>query len=341
MNHEIQDRKPLHNERGLISEPGYSRELLLDYDRSRIQSSRLRIKEWDFYLVGNETYALAFVVADNGYMGLGSVTFFDFEQSRKHSCDKFTLFPLGNLGLPSQSREGRTCFRSKKLEIEIVAEPEKKLVRIKAPNFLEGEPLEADIVLGSLPRDSIVIATPYKKGKAFYYNQKVNCMQATGRFCIGSREFDLNGDLGVLDWGRGVWSYNSTWYWSSLSTWLPDGSTFGFNLGYGFGDTSAASENMLFYNGVAHKLDQVDFGLPERDGQDDFLSTWSFSSNDDRLNLKFHPVFDSHTRINLMLIGQNAHQVFGHFSGEAILDDGKRIQLENAFGFAEKVHNRW
>ena len=33
-----------------------------------------------------------------------------------------------------------------------------------------------------------------------------------------------------------------------------DGVPFGWNIGYGFGDNSVATENMLFYEGKAHKL---------------------------------------------------------------------------------------
>ena len=67
----------------------------------------------------------------------------------------------------------------------------------------------------------------------------------------------------VLDWGRGVWTYHITWYWASASG-LVDGVPFGFNLGYGFGNTSAATENMLFYSGKAHKLSRVRFKIPGR-----------------------------------------------------------------------------
>ena len=54
------------------------------------------------------------------------------------------------------------------------------------------------------------------------------------------------------------WTYDNTWYWGSGSGTV-DGHRFGFNIGYGFGDTSAASENILFYDGVGHKLDDVTF----------------------------------------------------------------------------------
>ncbi|MEI3102134.1 MAG: DUF2804 family protein [Oscillospiraceae bacterium] len=65
----------------------------------------------------------------------------------------------------------------------------------------------------------------------------------------------------MLDWGRGVWTYHNTWYWGSASYHV-NGVPFGWNIGYGFGDTSAASENMLFYKGKAHKLSQVKFNIP-------------------------------------------------------------------------------
>lgn len=83
--------------------------------------------------------------------------------------------------------------------------------------------------------------------------------------------FDPETATAVLDWGRGVWTYQNTWYWGSASGYV-DGVPFGMNLGYGFGDTRAATENMLLYDGVAHKLDQVDFGIPkDAAGKDDLL----------------------------------------------------------------------
>lgn len=59
-----------------------------------------------------------------------------------------------------------------------------------------------------------------------------------------------------------------------------DGIPFGWNIGYGFGNTSAASENMLFYGGRAHKLSQVQFHIPMRDGREDYLRPWTFTSDD-------------------------------------------------------------
>ena len=146
--------------------------------------------------------------------------------------------------------------------------------------------------------------------------------------------------MGVLDWGRGVWTYDNTWYWSSASG-RHEGVPFGFNLGYGFGETSAATENMLFYDDKAHKLGRVTFDIPQKDGQDDFLSTWTIRDDAGRLNLVFEPILDRAANMNYWLLASIQHQVFGRFSGKAVLDDGTELAIRDLIGFAEKVRNKW
>ena len=113
-------------------------------------------------------------------------------------------------------------------------------------------PAHAEIILEQPPMDTMVIATPWPEKHAFYYNQKINCMRASGwvKFNGKKYEFDPKTDFGTLDWGRGVWTYDNTWFWGSGNADV-DGNSFGWNIGYGFGDTSAASENILFWNGKA------------------------------------------------------------------------------------------
>lgn len=153
--------------------------------------------------------------------------------------------------------------------------------------------------------------------------------------------FEPKSSFGVLDWGRGVWTYKNTWYWGSASGAI-DNVPFGFNIGYGFGDTSAASENMIFYDQKAHKLDQVTFNIPTTsNGNDDFMSPWTFTSNDGRFEMEFVPIIDRAADSNVGIIRSNQHQVFGLFSGKAILDDGTVINVKDFLGFAEKVFNKW
>lgn len=188
----------------------------------------------------------------------------------------------------------------------------------------------------------MVICTPFDKPGCFYFNQKINCMRARGQVQLGEKTyvFDPADSFGVLDWGRGVWTYHNTWYWGSASGQV-DGVPFGWNIGYGFGDTSAASENMLFYGGKAHKLSQVRFHIPQREGRDDFLSPWCFTSDDGRFEMDFAPILDRAACTDVKLIKSDQHQVFGRFTGTALLDDGTPVRVKDFLGFAEKVENKW
>lgn len=118
-----------------------------------------------------------------------------------------------------------------------------------------------------------------------------------------------------------------------------DGVPFGWNIGYGFGNTAAATENMLFYGGKAHKLSNVKFNIPG--GEKDFMSPWTFTSDDGRFEMDFVPVLDRKSCTDVKLIKSDQHQVFGRFTGKAVLDGGKVIEIKDFPGFAEKVENKW
>ena len=212
-------------------------------------------------------------------------------------------------------------------------------------NFKGKQDLEANIILSAEPKENMVIATPFKENKkAFYYNQKIVGFKASGKIGIGENiiDFKPSNSFGLLDWGRGVWTYKNTWYWGAACGKLEDGNMFGFNIGYGFGDTSNATENMLFFNGKAHKLEDVTFNIPKfKNGKDNFLAPWTFSSNNKTFEMQFTPIINRHSDTNVLIIRSNQNQVFGKFTGYAILEDGTKIEIKNFLGFAEKVYNKW
>lgn len=334
---EITEAGNLLDESGRVRQPGYAKDLILSYNRDMVKASRLRIKEWDYYFIGNQEFGLSVTVADNSYMGLVGATFFQYGQQKKLHYAKMIPFPLGKMKLPSDSRTGDISHQSKGVSIKIETYDSHKELYCNISNFDGDAPLELKVMLFYRNDDSMVIATPFKEDeKAFYYNQKVNNLEAEGILTIGDEEYKLHKMMGVLDWGRGVWTYDNTWYWSSASARLEDGSLFGFNLGYGFGDTSKATENIVFYKGKGYKLQDVDFGLPSSG----YLDEWHFTSRDGAINMKFKPIYDNRTKINYGFLGQDAHQVFGLFSGFIQIEE-KKIEVNEVFGFAEKVRNKW
>ena len=338
-NHEVTNYQLLLDTRGELREPGWSRKQIQSYKRSMIKAPAWRIKEWDYYLVLSDQFAGAFTISDDGYIGLQSVSLLTFgDKTWEHTETVLNTFPMGKLKLPENSAAGVTAYSDKRLNMSFTAEPGKRHIKCEFRNFYEGKPFSCDIVLEQPPMDSMVIATPWPKKYAFYYNQKINCMRASGYMEFDGKryEFDPAKDFGTLDWGRGVWTYDNTWYWGSGNCDI-NGNSFGFNIGYGFGDTSAATENILFYNGVAHKLDDVTFHIPESS----YMDPWTFTSSDGRFEMEFIPVLDRAAKLDFKVLISDQHQVFGRMSGTAILDDGTRIDVKDMMCFAEKVHNRY
>ncbi|MDO4207915.1 MAG: DUF2804 domain-containing protein, partial [Lachnospiraceae bacterium] len=278
-------------------------------------------------------------ISDDGYIGLQSVSLLLFDETPwEHTETVLNAFPMGKLKLPADSSKGNTIYEDKHLKMRFTLEEGKRHITCHFDQFCDGKPFDCDIQLEQPQMDSMVIATPWDKDKHFYYNQKINCMRASGYMEFDGKRytFDPSTDFGTLDWGRGVWTYDNTWYWGSGNCDL-DGNTFGFNIGYGFGNTKAATENVLFYNGKVHKLDDITFHIP----QSGYMDPWTFTSSDGRFEMDFVPVLDRAANLNFKVLISDQHQVFGKISGTAILDDGTQITIRDVMCFAEKVHNRY
>ncbi|MDO4378113.1 MAG: DUF2804 domain-containing protein [Erysipelotrichia bacterium] len=324
-----------------IIEPGYCTDMLPIYNKKTDLISRFKTKEWDYYYIGNQNYGLALTIADNGYMGLDSVSFLDFNEKWEITKSPMQFMTLGKKNHPRSSLTGDLTSKGKNYALSFINKQSERILQGYMHNFQGNNTIKWNIKLTDVPDESIVICTPFNKKGCFYYNQKINCMKACGTVMIGEKNYDFSEKTtSVLDWGRGIWTYDNTWYWSSLSCYV-NNVPFGFNLGYGFGNTSAASENMLFYDGKAYKLDQVDFGLPQVDNRDHFYGIWHFTDNNNQLDLRFEPILDRANRTNALIIESDQHQVFGKFYGQCKLDDTRTITLDGQLGFAEKVRNRW
>lgn len=355
-NHEVTREQRLLDEKGNIGEPGWARRPLWAYDRADIRAPKWRIKEWDYYLVvhdgrpdGTESFAAAFTISDDGYVGLQSVSFLLLEENSawEHTETVLNVLPLGRLHLPNSSAAGDVRYKDKRLQMRFEKNAGERRLRCRFTDFFKEEPLFADIRLAQPEMDSMTIATPFAREGRFYYNQKINCLRASGAVRVGAKVYRFNPklDFGTLDWGRGVWTYDNTWYWGNGNA-VIDGHVVGWNIGYGFGDTSAASENLLIVDGVAHKLDDLDFGIPgdvdpkKMDGPA-YMEPWQMRSSDGRFEMRFVPILDRAAKMNFKAIVSDQHQVFGRMSGKAVLDDGKVLEFKDVLCFAEKVHNRY
>ncbi|MHA1688752.1 MAG: DUF2804 domain-containing protein [Promethearchaeota archaeon] len=346
MGKQIEITKPsnLFNEDGSLVQTGWARKPILKYNKEWIGKSWWRIKEWDHYSILNKEFGFQLTIGDIGYLTQMSYVWLDFKNKLRDGKGVFKFFTKSKL-LPLSSVEDSVIeFPTKKFKAKIVKENNKRILSIEDPTFME-RGIEGAITLEDKPEwDNTVVVTGYDEDpRLFYYNHKINMMPATGTLKIGNDIFEFTPDksFGLMDWGRGIWPYRTHWLWGSACG-MVEGVPLAFNIGYGFGAVGSEpnathTENIVFYDGKAHKLDEVTFHHENRDP----TKPWKFTSNDNRFTMTLEPLIPHREKINFGIIYSDSSLLHGLYSGEIILDDGKKIVVKGLLGHAEYIYWRW
>lgn len=348
MEYEITTSGPLLLPNGELAQVGWARQPLLDsnleqaafYPGLARPLQRLRVKRWDYYALFTPTRFFSATIADLGYASNVFVYTMDWQTKTLH--EEGLVLSSSAVRLPRNSSEGETVHEGKDARLCFRAQPGLRWVQVDWPAFDNGKGIHAELEMVCPPEhESMNIIIPIRD-KRFYYNRKINCMTAAGVLQYGGvkEQIDPRTSLASLDWGRGVWEYQSYWNWASASGFLPDGRTVGLNLGRGFGDTSRASENALVLDGKIHKLGKVRFDYTS--GR--YMEPWRFVDEDPdarRIHLTFTPFKERVACSNMLVIFSEVHQMFGRYDGCVAADDGEEICIEGLVGFAEEHHARW
>lgn len=343
MQNEITVPSKLLDNKGELIQKGYATSPILMYQRKNV-AKKHRLKEWDYYLIYNENYGVALTLGKSGSLVLISASLINYNSREQTTKSLVRFVSKRKLSMPESSKSGDIHYQDKELNLSFKHRNGHRELTLFMRDFKKNKNLEVAVKLFDEPKDSMVIATPFKESKKyFYYNQKIIGMRAEGSVYLDQETilFKPDTSFGLLDWGRGAWPYKTSWYWGAGQG-IISGNLFGFNLGYGFGDTSAATENMIFFNGKASKLKNVVFHIPKNEkNQYEYLKPWMISSSDKRFEMVFKPILDRSANLSLIFFSTNQHQVFGKYTGTVMLDDGTIIFLKDFLGFAERVKNRW
>lgn len=169
MQYEITQQIPLLDGQGNLTRAGYAKRPLPIYDRKRVRGGLTRLKEWDYYYVGNDRFGVALTIADNSYMGLDSISFLSFEgEPWEVTRSPMSAFPLGRTGLPAASTEGVTASSGKKHAILFQVGDGQRNLTAHMDNFKGSRSIDVHIVLSSEPEESMVICVPFEKKGHFY-----------------------------------------------------------------------------------------------------------------------------------------------------------------------------
>ena len=338
MQNEIKEKTTLLKYDGRLAVRGFAKHILFDYDSASVARPG-RLKEWDFYQITDGDYVLQMNMSDIYYFSTVSFTLFSLKTGKKYSAGMNHFFSKGSLNLEKNGEaDHTTTYSDKDFLMRFEVHNDTRHLTLNAIDDV-GQKVFVDLWLYAPPSSqAMVIATPFKKTRQFYLNYKLNCMRAIGTVTIGDMIVHFGEKaFGLLDWGRGVWPFKNQWFWGNGATKLKDGRYFGFNLGFGFGVLKNATENMLFLDGVAHKLDQITLIRDEKD----LMKPWVFHSNDKRFELTMIPTYENYTKTQAGPVFLECHQVFGLWSGKVVTDTGEVIPIQNMLAFCEHAKNHW
>ena len=332
---------------------GWSRQPVFFYDPALAWAPRRKFSESDRYFVFNPTHTLIFEVRDDGYLGhMGITVIFNREKKRLTHISQ-TLLPLGSYEMQPGSESGSIRYRRKKNDLDFVLmDSGVRIIKVDIPKFSNNRSLRGKLVLTEpAMAESLVTNLSWRNEKnAFRYSRVSPWFTVEGVVQYGTTEIIFSGGSawGIFDWNRGVRPAADIRYWAASCGSLPgdgsppgggahNGRLIGFCVGHGSVDSAAGTENAFFADGKLHKLDQVTFHIP----QSNWLTPWHFTSNDKRLEMTFNPQQEQLDRSRILFHAVNRRQVYGFFSGKAVLDDGSEINFNNITGFVERCKTRF
>ena len=339
---EYREETALLAEDGTLLAKGWARHNVFRYDRNRVRHE-MRRKEWDFYQISDGHLMLQISFANISLGGYASAVLVDLKAGTTlisdmapfvGGKDRYVLPAKGDIPNFVSFRIGKALF-------EVDTGAERRRIR-----YEHGD-VQCDISM-EIPAgaENITTVLPFTGYPDRYFmTTKQNGMPCEGVIRSGEKhwEFRKPDSFCVLDWGRVCTPYSLVWYWGNGSGWIRDDHgqehLFGFEITWGIGDESNATETCIFYDGKAHKIGAVDvetFPKPDR-----YMEPWHFISEDGRFNLTMQPFYDHHSDLNVLVMRMHSHQVHGLWSGTVTLDDGQTLEIRDFYAFCEYVENRW
>jgi hypothetical protein len=250
--------------------------------------------------------------------------------------------PLGGgLELPDQPATGRLDFDSRNLGVSIVYE--------EGSTELLAHWTEKHGRLGSLSatvtepegHESLNVVIPWSS-KQFQFTSKHQARPALGSITVDGRTLEIGGPAGeawgILDIGRGRWPYRTRWNWGGGSAYAPTGELVGLQVGGKWTDGTGFTENGVMVDG---RLVKIGEDLEWTYDWDNPLDPWQVRSADGTLDVTLAPIHDRHANLNLGILKNEVHQVFGHWSGCVPKGDGTSLWIAKMLGFAEEARSRW
>ncbi len=308
-----------------------------------LSKNYFRKKKWNYWCFTTSELLFSVTLADLDYAGTGFIYLFDIKT--KQFTEVTELIPLGKGCELGERVEDRVFFENQRMKISIEYFKKEKEWEIHFDIFckeFQGKiDLQANLV-SRIPFDheTMSVVIPWSKSR-FQYTSKQNSILTEGSILLGNKMLSLESKdtMGILDFGRGVWKYSSSWNWASFSS-VINGKNIGINMGAKWTDGTGFTENSILYDNKIYKItEDIVFTYDTQNYQ----NPWTHKTkNSDRVNLTFSPIYERKAYTNMLLIRSEVHQLFGFFHGYIRLEEGgPKIEIDQIFGWSEEHYARW
>ena len=314
---------------------GWSRRPLL---RCNLRGPWGRVKRWEYWCVTGADRAVSFVYADVDYLGLAGVWCCDLRSG--FVAEQNVIAPASRgIALGERVDEGAYRLEHRKLDLEIVEEPKRTVLRAAFRDRRHG-PVTVDLeVERPAGHESLNVLIPWS-ARRFQFTSKQNTRPARGLVGIGGHRWTFGAEedaFGTLDHGRGIWPYTTRWNWGSASGTLA-GRRIGIQLGGKWTEGTGFTENALCIDGRLHKVEE---DLDWTYDPDDFLRPWRVVAPTSRsIDLTLEPIVARSSGLSLGLLRTGGVCCFGRWHGTIRCED-REIRIRSLLGWAEEFEHRW
>lgn len=336
MLNKITEKVDVLNDDGTCKSPGYCFRYLFNYNRENIKARESRIKEWEFYQFIEDNWVMQFTIGYASIFDSYSFNFFNIETGQKYEFGKLKLHKKKEIIYPNPEQSFDIKYKSKNFNIRFENNDGLRKINFSCLNKKHGNVTAEVLINGDLNNEKMCILTPFKENnRQFYLNYKENYYDCKAKIQIADKHYEFNNLKGLVDSGRGYWPYKQEWVWSSLTSSIEE-HDFGWNLGYGFGDLSYATENMIFFDHKGIQLGHLYFDFQTENS----MKTVFIKDENGIFEATLEPLFDNYTHTDFIWIHNKCHQVFYNASG-TIKIEGKQYKFSDIKCFMEKAKNHW
>jgi len=355
----LQSVSLLLNNNGTPEEYGYMTLPLKVFNEEKLLPwQKLRLKKWDHFDVITDRFIVSVSIADVFYIGEARLDYYDFATKAHKSFKKTFLFnqipPLSHASyrFTGESDADNLVVEGSDLTLRIENKPGKDSAKYHSRHIFvncDSIDLKLDFKMTPTPQQEAMVAViPLTEEKQhFFYTIKMPNIESEGKIKVASDEHTITKENagGFIDWGRGVWTYNTFWVFARAQGFLENGKRISLNFASGYGEKEAngATEDSFFIDDVMFKLNTVQ---PEFD-ENNLMNPWKFKTvatlqnNFKECEITFTPHYRDRKALNLFVLKSEMRTTYGQYTGWVTDHNNEKYTFENLNGFAEIYKGKW